>query len=55
MHITSLIIALSVTAVYLFVYFSSEGREARKVPYWGIGYAKLESLMLKSTQFFYII
>jgi hypothetical protein len=32
-----------------YVYFSSGGREARKVPYWGTGRAELESLVLKST------
>jgi hypothetical protein len=31
----------------MYVYFSSGGREARKVPYWGTGRAELESLMLK--------
>jgi hypothetical protein len=35
--------------VCMYVYFSSGGREARKVPYWGTGRAELESLMLKST------
>jgi hypothetical protein len=35
--------------VCMYVYFSSGGREARKVPYWGTGRAELESLVLKST------
>jgi hypothetical protein len=28
----------------MYVYFSSGGREARKVPYWGTGRAELEEL-----------